>query len=465
MSHQEAKRPAPYPSQSISAGYRPIGGWVEPPLDRQQPLVGDADADVIVAGGGFAGLSTALELVASGARVILLERDFCGFGASGRNAGYLAGGQGVKFGLFAKRLGEEQTREIVRFYQEGVSYVEDRLRAYGIDCDYLQTGLLRTAIHPSQEKMLRAKMEMSVRFGAPSHFLASEDLRARGIPPAFLCATHSPNGGTLHPGKYVMGLRRAAIEAGVSIFEDSALLSWEEEGAAIRCRTSRGTAKAPFLVLATNAYTPGLGLLRNLVSPIRVSAIETAPLSPDQLARLGWQGREGIVTQHISMESLRLTVDNKLILTTKRLDYLYGSRTPNTPDELAYRALAKTLHERLPMLGDVAVQSCWTGYISLAQDGLPVVGQTGDRQAVFYTAGCNGHGVGTQSLIGRLLAERIGGSEPPLLAALRHKTPRVPPEPARWIGLKSALRAADLLDSRMDRKARKLWKQKESMSS
>ena len=439
---------------SAIARYRPIGGWVEPPADRQPRLTGNVEADVVIAGGGFAGLSTALELTAAGAKVVLLERDFCGFGASGRNAGYLSGGQGVKFGLFAKRLGEEKTREITRFYQEGVTYVEERLRKHAIDCDYLQTGLLRAAVHPSQRGPLREKMEAGAYYGAPATFLESDELRRRGIPPAFLCAVHTPNGGTLHPGKYVMGLRRAALEAGVKIFEDSALLSWDE-GRRIICRTASGTARAQFLVLATNAYTPGLGVLGNRISPIRVSGLETEPLSAEQLAALGWTGREGIVTPHITMESHRLTVDNRLVLTTKRIDYLYGSRTPNEPDEAAYRALVEALYTRFPMIGDVTINACWSGYISLAQDGLPMVGESGSNGNILHTAGCSGHGVGTQSLIGRLLAEHIGGNKPPLLAALRHATPRVPPEPARWIGLKSALRAADLMDARVDRKARK----------
>lgn len=442
-------------ARAAIAKYRPIGGWVEQPADRQPPLTGVIEADVVIAGGGFAGLSTALELTAAGAKVVLLERDFCGFGASGRNAGYLSGGQGVKFGLFAKRLGEERTREITRFYQEGVTYVEDRIAHHAIDCDYLQTGLLRAAIHPSQAAPLRKKMEVGIGYGAPARFLGSDELRRRGIPPAFLCAVHTPNGGTLHPGKYVMGLRRAALEAGVAIFEDSAMLSWDE-GKTITCRTAGGAARAPFLVVATNAYTPGLGLLRNRVSPIRVSGLETEPLSPAQLSRLGWAGREGIVTPHITMESHRLTVDNRLVLTTKRIDYLYGSRTPNEPDEAAYRALAEALYERFPMIGDVAINACWSGYISLAQDGLPVVGDAGEHGNILYTSGCGGHGVGTQSLIGKLLAQRIGGADPDLLVALRHASPRVPPEPARWIGLKSALRAADFLDARVNRKARQL---------
>jgi len=434
--------------------FRLLGGWVEAPQDLQPALEGEVEADAVVVGGGFAGLSTALELAAGGARVVLLERDFCGFGASGRNAGYLAGGQGLEYGLIVNAVGRDQAARIVDFYEQGVAYVEGKLAEHAIDCDYNASGIIRAAVHPSQEAALRRKMQMGVDLGAPARFLDAAEMRARGIPPAFLFGALSQNGGTLHPGKYVMGLRRAALRAGVRIYENTALLSYDDRGPLVRCRTAKGGASAPFLVLAANAYTPQLGVLGDKVTPIKVSAVETEPLSAAQLKSLGWPGREGIVTSHVTMESHRLTAHDTLVVTTKRIDYLFGSATPNTPDAAAYRALVAALHERFPTLGDLAVRACWSGYISLAQDTLPVVGETGARKNVLYTAGCSGHGVGTQSLVGRLLAERIRGVEHPLLAALRHRTPRTLPEPLRWGTMKSVLGAANLADAQVNRKVR-----------
>ncbi|WP_414016441.1 NAD(P)/FAD-dependent oxidoreductase [Burkholderia stagnalis] len=438
---------------AVRETYRPLGGWVEAPDDPQPPLDGEVNADAIVVGAGFAGLSTALELAARGARVVVLEREFAGFGASGRNAGYLAGGQGLEYELFVKRVGHERAKQIVRFYDEGVTYVERKLGEHGIDCDYLATGIIRAGVHALQEKRLRASMETGVELGSPATFLDDAAMRARGIPPAFLFGIHMPHGGTLNPGKYVMGLRRAALRAGVKIYENSALLSYTE-GAVVKAHTARGSASAPFLVFATNAYTPQLGLLGDKVMPMRVSAIETEPLSAAQLAALGWPGREGIVTSHLTMESHRLTVRNTLVLTTKRIHYVYGSQTPNVPDHDAYRALEDTLGARFPELGSVAVRACWSGYISLAGDALPVVGETGAHGNILYTAGCSGHGVATQSLVGELLAERIQGAEHPLLAALRHKTPATLPEPLRWCAINGVLGVANLLDGRVNRKVR-----------
>ncbi|MCY1271247.1 Gamma-glutamylputrescine oxidoreductase [compost metagenome] len=438
---------------SASLRFRSLGGWVERPGDLQPELEGHAHADVIVIGAGFAGLSTALELRALGADVIVLEQEFAGFGASGRNAGYLLGSMGIEYELFVKRVGQEQATQFVRFYDEAVTYVEGRLTALGIDCDYNPSGVIRAAVHPSQEKRLRQNMELGRKLGSMTRFVDGAEMRARGIPSAFLFGTEQC-GGTLNPGKYVSGLRRAAIEAGVKLYERTPLLSFSE-GPVITCKTARGSATAPVMVLATNAYTPQLGVLRNKVAAIRVSAIETQPLSPEQLADLGWQGREGIITPHYTMESHRLTAHGTLVLTVKQLGYAYGSKTPNIPDHGAYAALAQVLRERHPALQGLGIQHCWSGYVSGAYDFLPVIGAMGAKRNIFYTTGCSGHGLATQSLMGSLFAGQINGKAPELLAALQHKTPSMLPEPFQWCAIQSAFAAARLLDAWTDRKVRK----------
>ncbi|PNE54986.1 FAD-dependent oxidoreductase [Paraburkholderia fungorum] len=433
--------------------YRTLGGWVERPSDMQQELDGGVRADVIVVGAGFAGLNTALELAKHGANVVVIEREFAGFGASGRNAGYLAGGSGAKFDLFLRRIGHEQTQKIVDYLESGVDHVERMLGEHDIDCDYVQSGIIRAGIHPSHEANIRENIRIAEKFGIESEFLDQSGMRARGVPPAFLFGSYINRGGTLDPGKYVMGLRSAALQAGVRLYENTEVLSWTT-GRLVEVQTARGKATAPIMVLATNAYTPRLGLLADKVIPMRVSAIETEPLSAKQLVALGWPNREGIVTAHRKMESHRLTARNTLVTTTKRVRYAFGSRTPNVPDNAAYRALLTALHERFPTLRDLAIRACWSGYISVAGDALPVVGATGERQNVFYTAGCSGHGVGAQSFIGRLLAERIRGTEHPLLVGLRHEPPSTLPEPLRWCAVNGVMSMLGRMDEKVNRAAR-----------
>ncbi|WP_408734547.1 NAD(P)/FAD-dependent oxidoreductase [Paraburkholderia bannensis] len=433
--------------------YRALGGWVERPGDMQPELAGDVNADVVIVGAGFAGLSAALELVKHGAKVVVLEREFAGFGASGRNAGYLAGALALEYDLFLKRVGNDKGKEIVRYYEQAVPFVEGKLKEYEIDCDYNQTGIIRAGIDPAQEDKVREDMQTGAELGFQSEFLDQAEMRARGIPPAFLFGNYVSRGGTLHPGKYVMGLRRAALRAGVKIYENTPLLSYSD-GPVVRVQTPHGTVSAPALMFATNAYTPQLGLLADKVMPLRVSAIETEPLSDIQRKALGWSRREGIVTAHWTMESHRLTVNNTLVVTTKRLHYPYGSKTPNVPDYEAYRELRTALHDRFPSLKGIAMRACWSGYISVANDALPVVGASGAHQNIFYSAGCSGHGVAAQSMVGNMIAGRIRGIEDPLLSAINHKTPSTLPEPLRWCVVNAALGVANALDDRVNSKAR-----------
>lgn len=433
--------------------YRTIGGWVERPNDPQPELEGDVGADVIIVGAGFAGLCAALELVTHGVSVLVLEREFAGFGASGRNAGYLAGALALEYDLFLKGIGHDKARNVVRFYEEAVDFVEGKLKEHGIDCDYNQSGLIRAGIEPSQEEKIREGMRIGAELGFQSEFLDHTDMRARGIPPAFLFGNYVSRGGTLDPGKYVMGLRRAALRAGVRLYENTPVVSWTD-GSVIKVRTPRGSANAPVLIFATNAYTPQLGLLADKVVPLRVSAIETEPLTEAQLTALGWPRREGIVTAHWTMESHRLTARNTLVATTKRIRYPYGSKTPNVRDDRHYLKLRTALHDRFPALKGIALRACWSGYISLANDALPVVGATGTNQNIYYAAGCSGHGVASQSMVGHMIARQIGGNESPLLTGIGHRTPSTWPEPLRWCVINGALGVANILDDRLNGKVR-----------
>lgn len=428
-----------------------ISGWLREAPKCLKPLVDDISADVVVVGAGYSGLSTAIELRARGVDVVVVERDFAGSGASGRNAGCLVGGVGLQFDLLVRRLGRDGTAALVRFYDYAVRHVERLCALHEINCDYDSNGFIIAAVHTSQQSRVHDQVQNGREMGSAVRFLTHGDMRERGIPSTFLCGAFSEIGGTLDPGKYALGLRRVAMDAGVRLFEGSPVTKIEA-GSVVRVRTSQGSVTANTCVLATNAYSPSLGYLGRTAVPVRVSAIETRPLSAERLRALGWSGREGIVTPHYLLESYRVTRRRTVLASTKHIGYLSGSRTPDDTDEVACRQIENVMRERLPAIGETPVAERWSGWVTFTADTIPLIGAVGEDRNVLYAIGCSGHGIGTQTLMGVLLAERAVGREHDLEAVLRREVPKFPPEPFRWATCKLLLSAARICDARVDRK-------------
>ena len=196
-----------------------VSPWVVPPPDLQPALSSDLTADVVIVGAGFTGLSTALALKRAGVDAIVLERDFAGFGASGRNAGHLTPTIGKDLPTLLMLFGKQRAAQLVRFADDAVRYVEDVIREQRIDCDYVPSGNIMAAVHPKQEGRLRKAAAVAAEIGARVRFLDRDEMRGRGVPPAFLSGALEESGGTLDPGKYIMGLRRAVLDAGIKLYE------------------------------------------------------------------------------------------------------------------------------------------------------------------------------------------------------------------------------------------------------
>ena len=175
---------------------------------------------------------------------------------------------------------------------------------------------------------LRAAAEAATELGAHVRFLQRDELRERGVPPAVCCGVLEERGGHLDPGRYVLGLRTAALAAGVRLFEGTRVIEILDESPA-RVRCARGSVLANYVILATNAYTPRLGWKKRSVAPLRVSLFETQPLREEELASLDWPGREGLYTSHEILESYRLTDRTTIVGGSKSVRYRFGSRLEN----------------------------------------------------------------------------------------------------------------------------------------
>jgi glycine/D-amino acid oxidase-like deaminating enzyme len=430
-----------------------VSPWVVPPRDLQPALACECSVDVAIVGAGFTGLSTALALKRAGVDVVLLERDFAGFGASGRNAGHLTPTIGKDLPTLLMLFGKRRAAELVRFADDSVRCVEDLIREQRIDCDYVPSGNIMAAVHPKQEGRLRKAAAAAAEIGARVRFLDGADLRARGIPPAFLSGALEERGGTLDPGKYVMGLRRAVLDAGIEMYEQTAVREILD-GPRPCIRAGAGVVKAERVVLATNAYTPALGRLRHTVCPLYVTLFETAPLTSAQRAALGWPGQEGIYTAHESLESYRLTARGTIVGGAKAVRYSYGSALSGGPDPWTLGLVTGAFRDRFPELRDVPIAHVWGGWIGMTLHFLPALGSTGASRNVHYAIGYNGHGVAAASAMGPIVADFILGRKNEHVDTLARFVPPLPPEPLRWLAVRGIMSILNAIDARIDRQVR-----------
>ncbi|MCP5060744.1 MAG: FAD-dependent oxidoreductase [bacterium] len=425
--------------------------WLSEPAETAPSLEGDLHADVAIIGAGYTGLSTALALREAGVDVVVLEQDYAGAGASGRNSGHLSTTVGNPAKVLVRSLGEAGARSLFRFSDEAVAYTERQMRTLGIDADYVANGNMKASVHPGHDRDLEAEAAARHALGARVAFLSSAELRERGIPAAFRCGLLHEPGGVLDPGKYLRGLYDAALGASVRVFERTCV-SRIEDGAPVRIETERGSVTADALVLATNAFTSSLGRLGRKLVPLRVCCVETEPLSPDERSAIGWKEQEGISTTHMIPESYRWTPRGGIAVGTRVVRYAWNSTLSTSNDAAQFAVLERALRARFPMLASTRIAARWGGWVAFTTDTLPLLGTSGPHGNVFHAIGYSGHGIAQGTFLGAMLAARVRGARDDLTAPFERKVWSWPVEPFRWIGATAILAAVGRLDARTDRK-------------
>lgn len=437
-----------------AAKFLEISPYVSVPSDMQPSLQKDIHADVVIVGGGYTGLTTALALHERGVSSVILERDFCGFGASGRNAGHLTPTICKDLPTAVMLFGRETAASLARYADFCVESAEQLMKVYDIDCDYNLSGNIMSVVHPKQEKRLRKATEAAVELGVKMHFVEPGEMRERGMPKAFLCGSMEEAGGTLHTGKFVMGLRKAALDRGISIYEQTSVERIDAKQP-IRVMTKGGTVTADKLVMACNAYAPELGGRSSRLAPLYITLFETAPLSQAQRDAIGgWAGREGIYTAHESMESYRLTAQGTIIGGSKDVQYFYDCAPHNHGGEADARKMSviRAFRERFPELKELPISHAWAGWCGFTLDFLPVVGLAPDNPNCFHAVGYNGHGVAQSTTMGGLMADMMLGRKNAWHELVFRKSGYMPPKPLRYLGIKSLLAVVNGIDRRLDRK-------------
>jgi glycine/D-amino acid oxidase-like deaminating enzyme len=427
--------------------------WLEPAAEPAASLEGAAEAEVAVVGAGYAGLSTAIELRRRGISVAVLEREYAGFGASGRNAGHLTPTIGKDLPSLLKGFGRERGGALVRLADGAVEHVESLIDELGINCSYCPVGNVVAGIHAGQQRRLGRAAAAGIALGADLQPLQPHELRARGLPAAFTCGYLERRGGVLDPGLYVRGLLTAAREEGAAVHERSPVLGVEPRpDGGMLLRTPRGELRADRVVIATNAYTRELRTPAGGPVAVRVTLLATEPLPSGIRERIGWGGEEGIYTAHEILESHRLTADGRIVSGSRYLRYGNGGLPLPDVDRKVFALTEAMLRRRFPEVVDLAIDRFWSGSIGFNLNFLPWVARSADRR-VSWAVGFAGHGVALASLAGvwlsRLACDEDAGV-PELTGARRLP---MPPEPLRGMIAGGLLRGLELLDRRTDRLA------------
>lgn len=426
------------------------------------PLPGDRDADVAIVGGGYTGLWTAYYLARADPtlRVVVLEREFAGFGASGRNGGWCSALFPASVDWLARRYGEGRAVAQYRALQASIDEVGAVVAREGIDCGFTKGGTIVAARSPVQLERARAQVAAARRWGfgeADLALLGTDEARARLQATRVLGATYTPHCAAIHPARLVRGLARAVERAGVTVHEHTPVTSIGP-GAAV---TAHGRVRAQVVVRATEGYTPTLPGQRRVVAPVYSLMIATEPLGDATWSRIGLGRRETFADhRHLVIYGQR-TADGRLAFGGRGAPYHWGSRVrPEYDREPAtFDALRHVLVDLLPELHDVAVTHAWGGPLGIPRDWCASVGL--DRTTgLAWAGGYVGDGVSTTNLAGRTLADLVLGRDTELTALpwVGHRSPRWEPEPLRWLGVSAALRTmttADDAEARTGRSARR----------
>lgn len=385
--------------------------WVDRVPEPHDPLTAGTEADVVVVGGGFTGLATALALKTRHPMrsVLLLEAAVCGHGASGRNAGMVLSQAGVEPEVLEEMLGPDRARLTLQLLGQGLERMEELARRHGGAGSFERTGSIALGRNERHARAHRAAVGAYRRLGLEAEALDTAAVRRMINSPLYRSGFHVPHTTALiDPWKVLRGLLRAALAAGVRIHEATPVLRIEP-GETHRIGCAAGTVTAPALMLATNGYSSRLGFFRNRVAPVHVSCIATEPLDAARRASLGWAGRQSAWEEGWLYHFFRLTPDDRVLLGGGWAVYRMGDRLDHPRAPAVYRRLESALRTIFPQLGGTRITHRWSGPVGFTRDFLPSIGTTGRHRNIYYAVGYTGHGVAMSQLAADILCDLYSG--------------------------------------------------------
>lgn len=428
---------------NVSHWWQQIGA----PAPRPE-LPGNLHADVAIVGAGYTGLWSAyyLKQAKPELRVVVIEERHAGYGASGRNGGWLTNAITGGREQYEKTHGRDAAERFQRVMNETVDEVIRVAEAEAIDADIKKGGEFTVAYTPAQEARIRsfAAAERSWKY-ADLELLEAEDAQAKINVAGTRAAVWHPHAARIQPAKLAQGLARACERAGVEIYERTRVV----EIAPHRVRTTHGTVTADHVVRATEGFTANLKGLHRLWLPMNSSLIATEPLSAKVWDELNWSQGEVLGDfAHVYMYAQR-TADDRIAIGGRGVPYQFGSKTDTDGETplVTVETLSEILHRFFPATRGAQIDHVWSGVLGVPRDWAATVGL--DRETgIAWGGGYVGTGVTSTNLAGRTITDLILDHDSELagLPWVNHRVRKWEPEPLRWIATKGLYTAYGVAD-------------------
>ncbi|MFD1933704.1 MULTISPECIES: NAD(P)/FAD-dependent oxidoreductase [Nonomuraea] len=429
----------------VSFWYRQIGI-----PDRRAALPGSRDYDVAIVGGGYTGLWTAyyLKKAQPDLRIAILEKEFAGFGASGRNGGWLSAEFAGSRERHAKARGRQAMIDLQHAMFTSVDEVIRVAGEEGIDADIHKGGLIHTATNPAQRRRLHEELDELRAWGYGEQdlrLLERDERESRLRVAGALDATFSPHCARIQPAKLAVGLARVVAALGVDIFEGTTVTAIKPRQAI----TTRGVVKAEYVIRATEGFTAGIEGQRRQWLPMNSSMIVTEPLPADVWKHLGWEDRELLGDEAHAYIYAQRTADDRIAIGGRGVPYRYGSRTDDrgATQRWTVESLWRMLVKLFPAAADARIQHSWCGVLGVPRDWCSTV-HLDHETGLGWAGGYVGSGVTTTNLAGRTLRDLVLRQDTELtsLPWVGRQVRQWEPEPLRYAGVQliyTLFRAAD----------------------
>ncbi|AZO05058.1 MULTISPECIES: FAD-binding oxidoreductase [unclassified Mesorhizobium] len=369
----------------------------------QGPVEGHYDAAIV--GGGFTGLAAARQLAKAGAKVVVLEAERVGWGASGRNGGHLNNGLAHSYLSAKAELGKERAIALYRALDDAVDTIEALIAEEGIDCNFRRAGKLKLASKPQHFESIARNFEaIHAEVDPDTALLSAVDLKSE-IGSPFRGAMLSTKSAMMHMGRYVAGLATAAARHGAVIHENARVRDRRQSGTRHELTTSRGTISADNVLVATGAYTtPNFSYFRRRLISVGSFIIATRPLSDAEITATMPGNRTCVTSMNIG-NYFRLAADKRLIFGGRAR---FSATSDQRSDAKSGQILRASLAAIFPQLAKVEIDYCWGGLVDMTKDRFP---RAGYHQGVWYAMGYSGHGAQLSTHLGMILADAMLGRE------------------------------------------------------